>query len=134
VTSAAVWLLLRLRLLVLPAWILLAVVVTLQLLHFFRTDRRVQPFAALGGGWQEIRVNGFSQNPLLGQAHDGQSSSFLALAGAGVALSFASGLYVLLEVAGTLYRPGVVVQIGPSDAAHFGGEGVLAHGGLLARF
>jgi len=110
------------------------IVVTLQLLHFFRTDRRVQPFAALGGGWQEIRVNGFSQNPLLGQAHDGQSSSFLALAGAGVALSFASGLYVLLEVAGTLYRPGVVVQIGPSDAAHFGGEGVLAHGGLLARF
>ena len=33
-TSAAVWLLLRLRLLVLPAWILLAVVVTLQLPAF----------------------------------------------------------------------------------------------------
>ncbi len=110
------------------------VTLTLQLLHFFRADRRVQPFVAVGGGWQEIRVQGFSQNPLLGQGHDGQSSAFLALAGGGVALSFASSLYVLLEVEGTLYRPGVVVQIGATDAAHFGGEGVLAHGGLLARF
>jgi len=40
----------------------------------------------------------------------------------------------LLEVSGTLYRPEAVIQIGPTDAARFGGEGVLAHGGLLARF
>jgi hypothetical protein len=109
-------------------------VVALQLVHFFRAQRRVQPFVALGGGWQELRVHGVSNAPDLGQAHDQQSSAFLALAGGGVALSFASGLYALLEVAGTLYRPDVIVQIGPSDAAHFGGEGVLAHGGLLARF
>jgi hypothetical protein len=110
------------------------IVVTLQLLRFLRTGHRVQPFLALGGGWQELRINGFSAAPLLGEAHDRQSSAFLVMAGGGVALSFASGMYVLLEVAGTLYRPGVVVQIGPTDAAHFGGEGVLAHGGLLARF
>jgi hypothetical protein len=110
------------------------IVVTLQLLHFFRAGRRVEPFVALGGGWQELRVHGFSLDPLLGQAHDSQSSAFLALAGGGFAVSFARGLYALLEVEGTLYRPGVIVQIGPTDAAHFGGEGVLAHGGLLARF
>jgi hypothetical protein len=110
------------------------IVVTLQLVHFFRAGRRTQPFVALGGGWQELRVHGFSLAPLLGEAHDRQSSSFLAVAGGGVAVSFASGLYVLLEVEGTLYRPDVIVQVGPVDAAHFGGEGVLAHGGLLARF
>jgi hypothetical protein len=39
VTSAAVWLLLRLRLLVLPAWILLAVVATLRLPAFTNQSR-----------------------------------------------------------------------------------------------
>jgi len=110
------------------------IVVALELVHFFRAQRRVQPFVSLGGGWQELRVHGVSDAPDLGHPHDGQSSSFLALAGGGVALSFASGLFVLLEVAGTLYRPDVIVQIGPADAARFGGEGLLAHGGLLARF
>jgi hypothetical protein len=110
------------------------IVVALELVHFFRAQRRVQPFVSVGGGWQEIRVHGVSDAPDLGHPHDGQSSSFLALAGGGVALSFASGLFVLLEVAGTLYRPDVVVQIGPTDAAHFGGEGLIMDGGLLARF
>jgi hypothetical protein len=110
------------------------IVLTLQLIHFFRGRHRAQPFLALGGGWQQVRVHGVSLDASLGRAHDGQSSAFLAVAGGGVALSFARGLYALLEVGGTLYRPDVIIQIGSTDAARFGGEGVLAHGGLLARF
>jgi hypothetical protein len=110
------------------------IVVALQLVHFFRAQRRAQPFVALGGGWQEIRGHGVSNSPDLGQPHDRSTSTLLALAGGGVALSFASGLYLLLEVAGTLYTPEAIIQIGATDAAHFGGLGLLAHGGLLARF
>ena len=109
-------------------------VLTLQLVHFFRARRRVQPFVALGAGWQELRVQGSSNDPMLGQSHDGQSAALLALGGGGVAVGFAPGLYVVFEAEATLYRPDVTVVIGSTTAAHFGGEGLLAHGGVLARF
>ena len=111
------------------------ILVTLQVVHFFRAGHRLQPFAALGGGVQEARVHGISAVPALGAAHDGQSVSALAIAGGGLAVSFATGLFAVVEVEGSLYRPAVDIQVGnETPAARFGGEGVLAHGGLLARF
>ncbi|HSS39267.1 MAG TPA: hypothetical protein VLT58_10900, partial [Polyangia bacterium] len=108
---------------------------TLEAEHFFRARRRVQPFVTVGGGWQEIRVHGTSIMPMLGPAHDGRAFAGLVAAGGGVALSFASGLFVVLEAQGTLYWPEVMVQVGQAtSAARFGGQGLLAHGGILARF
>ena len=108
---------------------------TLEVEHFFRSRRRVQPFVTVGGGWQEIRVHGTSVMPTLGAAHDGHAFAGLIAAGGGVALSFATGLFVVLEVQGTLYWPEVTVQVGQAtSAARFGGQGLLAHGGILARF
>jgi hypothetical protein len=107
---------------------------TLQLVRFFRVGRRFQPFVALGGGVQDVRVHGISAMPMLGQAHDGGAVSGLAVLGGGVALSFATGLFVVLEVEGAFYRP-VTVQVGDeTTAARFAGEGLFGHGGLLARF
>ncbi len=108
---------------------------TLEVEHFFRSRRRVQPFVTVGGGWQEIRVHGTSVMPMLGAAHDGHAFAGLVAAGGGVALSFATGLFVVLEAQGTLYWPEVTVQVGQAtSAARFGGQGLLAHGGILARF
>jgi len=108
---------------------------TLEVVRFFRSGRRLQPFATLGGGWQELRVRGTSAMPTLGAAHDGNVFSGVAVAGGGLALSFASGLFVVVEAQAALYWPDVTVQIGSAtSAAQFGGQGVLAHGGILARF
>ena len=108
---------------------------TLEVGHFFRSRRRLQPFVTLGGGWQEIRVHGTSVMPMLGPAHDGQAFSGLIAAGGGVAVSFAPGLFVVLEAQGALYWPQLMVQIGQATSAvRFGGQGLLAHGGILARF
>ncbi len=111
------------------------VLVTLQLVHFFRAGRRLQPFAAAGGGVQDVRVHGISVMPALGAGHDGQTVTALATAGGGLAVSFAAGLFALVEVDGTLYGPDVAIQVGNEPAAaRLGGQGLLAHGGLLARF
>lgn len=108
---------------------------TLELVRFFRSGRRLQPFATLGGGWQELRVHGSSVMPTLGAAHDGHAFSGVAVAGGGLALSLASGLFVVLEAQGALYWPDLTVQIGSAmSAAQFGGQGLMAHGGILARF
>lgn len=108
---------------------------TFEVGHYFRSRRRVQPFVTLGGGWQEIRVHGTSVMPMLGPAHDGQAFSGLIAGGGGVAVSFASGLFVVLEAQATLYWPQLMVQIGQAtSAARFEGQGLLAHGGILARF
>jgi hypothetical protein len=108
---------------------------TVEAVRFFRSRRRVQPFVTLGGGWQEIRVHGTSVMPMLAPGRDGQSFCGLVAAGGGVALSFASGLYVVLEAQGTLYWPDVAVQIAQTtSAARFAGQGLLTHGGILARF
>ncbi len=108
---------------------------TLEAERFFRVGRRVQPFVTVGGGWQEIRVHGTSVMPMLGPAHDGHADAGVFAAGGGVALFLASGLFLVGEAQGTLYWPALTVQVGQAtSAARFGGQGLLAHGGILARF
>lgn len=109
--------------------------VTLQVVHFFRVGRRLQPFAALGGGLQEVHVHGISANVALGSPRDGRAFSGLGMAGGGLAVAFATGLYVLVEGEATFYRPEVNVQVGATpSAARYEGEGFFAHAGILARF
>lgn len=109
--------------------------VTLQVVHFFRVGRRLQPFAAVGAGLQEVHVHGISVNAALGSPRDGRAFSGLATAGGGLAIAFATGLFALVEGDVTFYRPEVNVQVGADrTAARFEGEGFLAHAGLLARF
>ncbi|HXU63312.1 MAG TPA: hypothetical protein VN962_16545 [Polyangia bacterium] len=111
------------------------VLVTLQVVHFFRVGRRLQPFAAVGAGLQAIHVHGISVNAALGSPRDGRGFSGLAMAGGGVAIALTTGLFVVVEGEATLYRPDVNVQVGADlSAARFEGEGFFAHAGILARF
>lgn len=109
--------------------------VTLQVVHFFRAQRRLQPFAALGGGLQEVHVHGISANSALGSAHDGRVFWAVGTAGGGLAVAVATGLLLVVEGAATFYRPTVDVQVGTDrSVASFDGEGFFGHLGILARF
>jgi hypothetical protein len=107
-------------------------VMTLELVHFFRTGQRIQPLVAAGAGWQDVRVKGISAMPQL--AHEGQAVSGLLTASAGVAFALAPRLAVVVEVETMLFWPSLTVEIGSSPAAHLDGAAVFAHGGVLARF
>ncbi len=108
---------------------------TLQVVHFFRRDRRLQPFAAVGVGLQEVHVHGISANSALGSAHDGRVFWPVGTAGGGLAVAVANGLFLVVEGEATFYRPAVDVQVGTVRAvARFDGEGFFGHLGVLARF
>ncbi len=110
-------------------------IVTLQAVHFFRRDRRLQPFAALGVGLQEVHVHGISTNSALGSAHDGRVFWPVGTAGGGLAIAVAAVLFVVVEGEATLYRPAVDVQVGTDKSvARFEGEGFFGHAGVLVRF
>jgi hypothetical protein len=107
-------------------------VMTLELVRFFRPGRPLQPVLAVGGGWQDVRVKGFSAMPAL--AHEGQAVSGLVTVSAGLAFAFATRLAAVVEVETLLSWPSVTVEVGGSRAAYFDGASLFAHGGLLARF
>jgi hypothetical protein len=109
-------------------------VVTLELVRFFRPGRAVQPLLAVGGGWQDVRASGTSAMPSLAEGHAGQVFSGLLTASGGLAFALATRLFALVEVETLLFRPSVSVQVGSSDAAHLDGAALFVHGGLLARF
>jgi hypothetical protein len=109
--------------------------VTLQAVHFFRRDRRLQPFAALGVGLEEVHVHGISANIALGSAHDDRVFWAVGTAGGGFAISVATGLFLVVEGEATFYRPPLDVQVGTeTSVARFAGEGFFGHAGILARF
>ena len=107
---------------------------TLELVRFFRTGRAVQPVVSVGGGLQDVRVNGSSAMPSVAPAHDGHAFGAVATASGGVAILLASRLFLIVEVQTFLYRPPVTIQIANTQAADFGGTALFVHGGLLARF
>jgi hypothetical protein len=107
---------------------------TLELVHVFRSDRRLQPFLTGGLGAQGVRVQGTSAMPSLAASHDGQAMSAVLSAGAGVAFTLGPRFAVIVEVDALVFRPSVTVQIGSAAAAHLEGAALFAHGGVLARF
>ena len=107
-------------------------VMTLELVHFFRSGHSIQPLAAVGGGWQDLRVKGISAMPQL--AHQGQSVSGLLTASAGAAFALAARLAFVVEVETLVSWPSVSVDVGSAQAAHLDGAAVFVHGGVLARF
>jgi hypothetical protein len=109
-------------------------VMTLELIRFFRPGRTVQPMLAVGGGWQDVRVQGISAMPELAGAHEGQAFSAVVAASGGLAFTLAARLSVVVEVETLLFRPSVTVQVGSSKAAYLEGAAVFAHGGILAKF
>jgi hypothetical protein len=106
----------------------------LQLAYSFRPERRLQPFVAVGGGAQYVRVHGISAVPSLGRAHDGQAFSAVIMAGGGVDFSVTKGLFVVFGAEAAAYWPDVTIQIGQTTAGHFNGASLFADGGILARF
>lgn len=109
-------------------------VMTIELVRFFRFGRIVQPLLAVGGGWQDIRVRGTSAMPSLAAAHQGQVFSGVISASGGLAVELATRLFAIVEVETLLFRPPVTVQVGSSQAASLDGTALFAHGGVLARF
>ena len=109
-------------------------VMTLELVRFFRPGRIVQPLLAVGGGWQDVRARGTSAMPSLSPAHQGQVFSGVVSASGGLAFEIAAQLFAIVEVETLLFRPPVTVQIGSSQAANLDGVALFAHGGVLARF
>jgi hypothetical protein len=107
-------------------------VMTLELVHFFRSGYSIQPLVAVGGGWQDLRVKGISAMPEL--AHQGQSVSALLTASAGAAFALASRLAFVVELETLVSWPSVSVDVGSAQAAHLDGAAVFVHGGVLARF
>jgi hypothetical protein len=107
---------------------------TLELVRFFRPGRMVQPSLAAGAGWQDVRVRGTSAMPSLAQAHAGQAFSGVLSAGGGLAFALASRLFAVVEAEALLFRPSVTVQVGSAEAAHLDGAALCLQGGLLARF
>ncbi len=107
-------------------------VMTLELVHFFRSGQPLQPLVAAGAGWQDLRVKGISAMPDL--AHQGQAVSGLLTASAGASFALAARLAVVVEVEALLFWPSLSVEVGSSQAAHLDGAAVFAHGGVLARF
>ena len=107
---------------------------TLELIRFFRTERRLQPFAAAGAGWQDVRARGTSAMPALAAGHTGQAFSALFAAGGGVTFALATRLALVAEVEALLFRPSVTVQVASAEAAHLDGFSLFVHGGVLARF
>jgi hypothetical protein len=109
-------------------------VITLELVRFFRSGRRIQPMLAVGAGVQDVRVRGTSAMPALARAHEGQVFSGLVTVGGGLAFTLAARLSVTVELGALLFRPSVTVDVGSSEAAHLDGAALFAQGGLLARF
>ena len=109
-------------------------VMTLELIRFFRSERRLQPFVAAGLGWQEVRARGTSAMPALAAGHTADAFTALVAGGGGVALALAARLSLVLEVEALVFRPSVTVQIASADAAHLDGVSLFIHGGVLARF
>ena len=107
-------------------------VMTLELVRFFRSGRALQPLLSVGAGWQDVRARGTSAMPSLD--HEGQVFSGLVSASGGLTFALAGQLFALVEAEALLFRPSVSVQVGSSDAAHLDGAALFAHGGLLARF
>ncbi len=107
-------------------------VMTLELVRFFWPGRTIQPLLAAGAGWQDIRAKGISADAT--RDHDGQVISGLVTASGGLAFGLTRWLSVVVEVETLLFWPSVTVQVGASQAAHFDGAAIFAHGGLLARF
>jgi hypothetical protein len=109
-------------------------VMTIELVRFFRPGRIVQPLLAVGAGWQDVRVRGTSAMPSLAPAHEGQVFSGVVSASGGLAFELATRLFAIVEVETLLFRPSVTVQVGSAQAATLDGAALFAHGGVLARF
>jgi len=109
-------------------------VMTLELIRYFRSSRRIQPLVAAGLGWQDLSVQGRSMMPAIAAAHEGQVFSAVAAASGGLAFVVATRIAVVVEVEALLFRPSVTVQVGSSSAASLNGGALFAHGGVLARF
>ena len=107
-------------------------VMTLELVRFFRAGRLLQPVVAVGAGWQDVRVKGVSADAA--RDHQGQVFSGLVTAGGGLAFTLAARLSLVVEVETLLFWPSVTVEVGAAQAAHLDGAALFAHGGLLARF
>ena len=107
---------------------------TLELVRYFRSGRIVQPLAAVGAGWQDVRAHGTSAMPSLGASHAGQAFSAVVTASGGLAFALATRLSLLVELQALLFRPAMSVEVGSAQAAHLDGASIYAHGGLLARF
>jgi hypothetical protein len=109
------------------------VVMTLDVVRFFRFGRRLQPLVAVGAGWQDVRASGISAMPTL-VTHETQAFTALVTASGGLAVAFGGRFAAVIELEALLFRPAITVQVGSSQAAHLEGATLFAHGGLLARF
>lgn len=108
---------------------------TVQLIEFFRPDKRIQPLLAIGAGVQDIRIRGISAMPSEALAHDGQVLSGLIVAGGGLAFTLASHVLLVAEADAMFFEPAVTVRIGSVPrAAWLNGAALSGSGGVLARF
>jgi len=108
---------------------------TVEVTHFFRSERRLQPLVALGAGFQDLHVHGISAMPAMAAAHDARVFSGVLVAGGGLAIMLGARIFFVVEADLMLFRPSMNVSIGSSlDAARLDGVALFANGGVLARF
>jgi len=107
--------------------------VTLGVVHSFRSDRVLQPLIGIAGGAHYLSVHGIAVSSSL-QAHDRGAVSALATVSAGVAVALGRRIAVVVEADLMVLSPTVAVRVYDAQVARIDRFSLFTHGGLLATF
>jgi len=107
--------------------------VTLGLVHAFRSEQTLQPLVGIAGGVHYFSAHGIAASSSL-TAHDLGAVSALATVSAGVAVAIGRRVAVAVEADLMMLWPTVAVRIGDAQVAAIDRFALFTHGGLLATF
>jgi hypothetical protein len=108
--------------------------VSLGLVHAFRSDQTVQPIVGIAAGVHHLSAHGTAVSSSQPPAHDLSTFSALATASAGVAVALAPRVAVLVEADMMVIAPTLAVHVGSAEVATIDRVSLYTHAGLLASF
>jgi hypothetical protein len=108
---------------------------TLGLVHAFRSEQAVQPLVGLAAGVHYVSARGTANPSAHPQpAYDAAGVSAIGTASAGIAVALGPRVAVLVEADVILMAPTIAVRIVDSNVATIENPSLFAHAGLLAAF
>ncbi|HXU01747.1 MAG TPA: hypothetical protein VN903_12190 [Polyangia bacterium] len=107
--------------------------VTLGLVHSFRSDQAVQPMLGLAAGVHYVGAHGTAAASMQ-PAYDKSGVSALGTASAGVAVALSQRVAVMVEADLMMMTPTVAVRIVDRVVATIDNPSLFTHAGLLASF
>jgi len=106
---------------------------TLGVVHAFRSEQTLQPLVGLAGGVHYLSAHGIAASSSL-EAHDRGAISALATASAGVAVALGRRVALVVEADLMMLSPTVAVRVYDAQVARIDRFALFTHGGLLATF